>query len=138
MLRSRQSWREGSLERKPEAFGIRQEGIDPGEEELLADSVGLALLVVLETLTPAERVAFVLHDMLPFDAIGRIVGRSATTARQLASRARRRVRGGTTTLDASRSRQREAAEAFLAASRIGDFDAGITNGAFRDRYSLPS
>jgi len=125
MLRSRQSRREESLERKPEAFRIRQEGIDPEQEALLADSVGLALLVVLETLAPAERVAFVLHDMfdLAFDEIGPIVGCSATAARQLASRARRRVRGGATVPDAGRGRQREIVEAFLAASRTRDFDA---------------
>src|SRR5262249_25610000 len=85
----------------------------------------LALLVVLETLAPAERVAFVLHDMfdLPFDEIGPIVGRSSTATRQLASRARRRVRGGATAPDANRTRQREVVEAFLAASRRGDFEA---------------
>src|SRR5262249_22503847 len=102
MLRSRQSRREQSLsERRAEAVLIRQGGIAPDQEALLADSVGLALLVVLETLTPAERVAFVLHDMfdLPYDEIGLIVGRSATAARQLASRARRRVRGGATAPD---------------------------------------
>jgi RNA polymerase sigma-70 factor (ECF subfamily) len=126
MLRSRQSRREEPLsERGPEALLIRQGGIDPEQEALLANSVGLALLVVLETLAPAERVALVLHDMfdLPFDEIGPIVGRSATAARQLASRARRRVRGGATAPDADRTRQREVVEAFLAASRTGDFDA---------------
>src|SRR5215468_468887 len=126
MLRSRQMRREESLsEHKPEALLIHQQGNDPEQEALLADSVGLALLVVLETLAPAERVAFVLHDMfdLPFDEIGLIVGRSATAARQLASRARRRVRGGATAPDANRTRQREVVEAFLAASRTGDFDA---------------
>jgi RNA polymerase sigma-70 factor (ECF subfamily) len=125
MLRSRQSRREESLERKPEAFRIRQEGIDPEQEALLADSVGLPLLVVLDTLSPAERVAFVLHDMfdLAFDEIGPIVGCSATAARQLASRARRRVRVGSTVPDVDLARQREVAEAFLAASRDGDFDA---------------
>jgi len=125
MLRSRQSRREESLEHKPEAFRIRQERIDPEQEMLLVDSVGLALLVVLETLAPAERVAFVLHDMfdLAFDEIGPIVGCSATAARQVASRARRRVRGGATVPDAGRGRQREIVEAFLAASRTRDFDA---------------
>src|SRR5262245_50793943 len=125
MLRSRQSRREESLERKPEAFRIRQEGIDPEQEALLADSVGLALLVVLETLAPAERVAFVLHDMfdLAFDEIGPVVGRSPTAARQLASRARRRVHGGAPAANADLSRQRDVVEAFLAASRAGDFDA---------------
>src|SRR5262249_43816669 len=125
MLRARRSRREESLESKPEAFRTPHDGIDPEEEALLADSVGLALLVVLETLDPAERVAFVLHDMfdLPFDEIGPIVGRSAAAARQLASRARRRVRGGATAPDTDRTRQREVVEAFLAASRAGDFDA---------------
>jgi hypothetical protein len=99
--------------------------IDPEREALLADSVGPALLVVLETLTPAERLAFVLHDMfgVPFDEIAPIVGRSPAAARQLASRARRRVQGGATVPDADRARQREVVDAFLAASRGGDFDA---------------
>jgi ketosteroid isomerase-like protein len=90
----------------------------------MADSVGLALLVVLDTLTPAERLAFVLHDMfaVPFDEIAPIVGRSSTAARQLASRARRRVRAAAVP-DADRSRRRELVGAFLAASRNGDFDA---------------
>jgi len=125
MLRARRSRREESLEHRPEVFHIRDERIAPDQEALLADSLGLALLVVLEALTPAERVAFVLHDMfdLPFVEIGPIVGRSATAARQLASRARRRVRGGATAADADRVRQREVVEAFLAASRTGDFDA---------------
>src|SRR5262245_46126561 len=125
MLRARQSRREEGLESKPEALRIREEGLDPEQEALLADSIGLALLVVLNNLAPAERVAFVLHDMfdVPFDDIGRIVGRSATTARQLASRARRRVRGGVTIPDADRTRQREVVAAFLAAVRAGDFDA---------------
>jgi len=125
MLRSRQMRREESLsEHEPEALLIRQQGIDPEQEALLADSVGLALLVVLETLAPAERVAFVLHDMfdLPFDEIGPIVGRSATAARQLASRARRRVRGGAVAPVPDLTRQREVVEAFLAASRSGDFE----------------
>ena len=101
------------------------DGVDPEHEALLADSVGLALLVVLETLAPAERVAFVLHDMfdLPFDEIAPIVGRSPTAARQLASRARRRVRGASTVPDADLTRQREGVDAFLAASRDGAFDA---------------
>jgi len=125
VLRARRSRREEPLESRPEAFRIRHEENDPEREALLADSVGLALLVVLETLAPGERVAFVLHDMfdLPFDEIGPIVGRSATAARQLASRARRRVRGGATVADADRTPQREVVEAFLAASRTGDFDA---------------
>jgi RNA polymerase sigma-70 factor (ECF subfamily) len=92
---------------------------------LLADSVGLALLVVLETLEPAERLAFVLHDMfaVPFDDIAPIVGRTSAATRQLASRARRRVQGAEPVSDPDLGRQREAVEAFLAASRAGDFDA---------------
>jgi RNA polymerase sigma-70 factor (ECF subfamily) len=102
-----------------------KDGIDPEDEVLMADSVGLALLVVLETLTPAERLAFVLHDMfdVPFDEIAPIVGRSATAARQLASRARRRVRGMAPVSDSDLARQQEVAAAFLAAVRAGDFDA---------------
>ena len=98
---------------------------DPAEEALLADSVGLALLVVLETLTPAERLAFVLHDMfaVPFDEIGAILERSPEAARQLASRARRRVRGAPVPDAAETVRRRELVDAFLAASRAGDFDA---------------
>jgi len=104
--------------------GRTDEG-DPEHEALLADSVGLALLVVLETLSPAERLAFVLHDMfaVPFDEIAPVVGRSPTAARQLASRARRRVRGAATAPDADLGRQREVVDAFLAASRGGDFEA---------------
>src|SRR5439155_20153000 len=98
---------------------------DPEQEALLADSVGLALLAVLELLTPAERLAFVLHDMfgVPFDEIGEIVGRNATATRQLASRARRRVRGAVPSPDPDLARQREVVDAFLAASRAGDFEA---------------
>ena len=109
----------------PDPIGSRTDGIDPEQAALLADSVGPALLVVLETLAPAERVAFVLHDMfaVPFDEIASIVGRSPTAARQLASRARRRVQGAATVPDADRTRQREVVGAFLAASRDGDFDA---------------
>ena len=100
-------------------------GRDPEHEALLADSVGLALLVVLETLSPAERLAFVLHDMfaVPFDEIAPIVDRSPEAARQLASRARRRVQGESTVPDADLDAQREVVDAFLAASRDGDFDA---------------
>jgi RNA polymerase sigma factor (sigma-70 family) len=100
-------------------------GVDPEHETVLADSVGLALLVVLETLSPAERLAFVLHDMfdVPFDEIAPIVGRSPAAARQLASRARRRVQGATTSSDADHARRREVIDAFLAASRSGDFEA---------------
>ena len=100
-------------------------GIDPEAEALLADSIGPALLVILHTLAPAERLAFVLHDMfaVPFDDIALIVGRSPASARQLASRARRRVQGADQVLDADLTRQREIADAFLAAARKGDFDA---------------
>ena len=124
MLRSRKSRREESLGTQlpdPIASG----GIDPEHEALLADSVGLALLVVLETLTPAERLAFVLHDMfaVPFDEIAPIVGRSPAAARQLASRARRRVQGATPVSDTDPIHQRQVVDAFLAASRGGDFDA---------------
>src|SRR3954464_13740363 len=101
------------------------DGSSPEHETLLADSVGLALLVVLETLTPAERLAFVLHDMfgVPFDEIAPIVGRSPVATRQLASRARRRVQGENTVPDADLDTQREVVAAFLAAAREGDFDA---------------
>jgi len=126
MLRSRKSRREDPLDaHSSEPIGSAEEGIPPEHEVLLADSLGLALLVVLETLAPAERVAFVLHDMfdLPFDEIAPIVGRSPTATRQLASRARRRVKGAGAASEADRTRQREVVDAFLAASRGGDFDA---------------
>jgi RNA polymerase sigma-70 factor (ECF subfamily) len=126
MLRSRRSRREEPLgARVPEPIVSSLEGTDPEQEALVADSVGLALLVVLETLAPAERLAFVLHDMfgVPFDEIAPIVDRSPTAARQLASRARRRVRGAAPVPDPDRARQREVVDAFLAASREGDFDA---------------
>jgi len=126
MLRSRKSRREEPLgAHVPEPKASSADGIDPEHEVLLADSVGLALLVVLEALAPAERVAFVLHDMfaVPFDEIAPIVGRSPSAARQLASRARRRVQGAAAAPDADRTRQREVVDAFLAASRNGDFDA---------------
>jgi RNA polymerase sigma factor (sigma-70 family) len=126
MLRSRRSRREEPLEtRLPEPIVSREDGMDPEHEALLADSVGLALLVVLETLTPAERLAFVLHDMfaVPFDEIASIVDRSPQAARQLASRARRRVRGSAPEPDVDLARQREVVDAFLAASREGDFEA---------------
>ena len=125
-LRSRKARREDQLgARVPEPIVSREDGSDPEYEAVLADSVGLALLVVLETLAPAERVAFVLHDMfdLPFDEIAPIVGRSPTAARQLASRARRRVRGAAVP-ETDRTRQREIVNAFLAAARGGDF-AGL-------------
>src|SRR5215203_3793272 len=124
MLRSRRSRREESLEGPfGEPLGARVP--DPEHEALLADSVGLALLVVLETLSPAERFAFVLHDMfgVPFGEIAPIVGRSPAAARKLASRARSRVRGAAPAPDADLGRQREVVDAFLAASRGGDFDA---------------
>jgi len=126
MLRLRKSRREEPLGAYvPEPIVSREDGIDPEHEALLAESVGLALLEVLDTLVPAERLAFVLHDMfaVPFDEIAPIVGRSPTVARQLASRARRRVRGAATVPDADLTRQREVVDAFLAASRDGDFDA---------------
>lgn len=125
MLRSRRSRREEPLTPdapEPVAHGTR--GSSPENEALLADSVGLALLVVLDRLTPPERLAFVLHDMfdMPFEEIAAIVGRSVTAARQLASRARRRVRGGTVGSPPDLPRQREVVEAFLAALRAGDFE----------------
>ncbi len=129
MLRSHASRREEPLDASEPmsafAGASRATGLDPEREALLADSVGLALLVVLETLTPAERVAFVLHDMfdLPFEEIAPIVRRSATAARQLASRARRRVQGAAPAGDADRARRRQVVDAFLAASRGGDFNA---------------
>src|SRR4051794_499490 len=126
MLRSRSSRREQPLgTHVPQPIVSREDDLDPEQEALLADSVSLALLVVLETLSPAERLAFVLHDMfaVPFDEIAPIVGRSPTAARQLASRARRRVRGAVPAPDADRARQREVVDAFLAAARDGDFDA---------------
>jgi RNA polymerase sigma factor (sigma-70 family) len=125
MLRSRQSRREQPIDvRVPEPIVDRAEGTDPEHEALLADSVGLALLVVLETLNPAERLAFVLHDMfgVPFDEIGRIVDRTPEAARQLASRARRRVQAAGAVPDVDVDAQREVVEAFLAAAREGDFD----------------
>ena len=129
MLRSRNSRREESLEAAvAESIESREEGIDPEQEVLLADSVGLALLVVLDTLPPAERLAFVLHDIfaVPFDEIAPIVERSETAARQLASRARRRVRGAETAKPADLARQRAVVDAFLAASRTGNFEALLT------------
>src|SRR5687768_9131726 len=126
MLRSRRTRREEPFDAHlPDPIIDRADGIDPEHEALLADSVGLALLVVLETLTPAERLAYVLHDMfsVPFDEIGTILGRSPDAARQLASRGRRRIRGANTTPDADAAAQHEVVEAFLAAARDGDFDA---------------
>jgi RNA polymerase sigma-70 factor (ECF subfamily) len=130
MLRSRSSRREKPLEARQgapvfEPITSHGDGSDPEHEALLADSVGLALLVVLETLTPAERLAFVLHDMfaVPFEEIAPIVGRSPNAAKMLASRARRRVHGAGPSPGADLTRQREIVDAFLAASRDGDFEA---------------
>jgi RNA polymerase sigma factor (sigma-70 family) len=126
MLRSRYSRREEPLDAHvPDPLVSRVDGSDPEQEAILADSVGLALLVVLESLNPAERLAFVLHDMfgVPFDEIASIVGRSPTATRQLASRARRRVQGAAPVPDADLKRQREVVDAFLAAARDGDFAA---------------
>ena len=125
-LRGRRARREVPIvEGAPEPVAA---GVDPGQEAELADSVGLAMLVVLETLAPPERLAFVLHDMfdVPFDEIAPIVGRSPTAARQLASRARRRVRGGDAPRGRDLARQREVVEAYLAAARGGDFEALLT------------
>jgi len=126
MLRSRKSRREERLlAHLPDPIVSRADALDPEDEALLAVEVGLALLVVLDTLSPAERLAFVLHDVfdVPFEEIAPIVGRSASAARQLASRARRRVQRAPTAPDADLTRQREVVDAFLAASRDGDFDA---------------
>src|SRR4051812_48447164 len=127
MLRSRNRRREEPLENGlPDPVITPEGGINPEDEALLADSVGLALLVVLDPLTPAERLAFVLHDMfhLPFDEIAPLVGRSPEAARQLASRARRRVRGADVRQpDPDFARQREVVDAFIAAARGGDLDA---------------
>jgi RNA polymerase sigma-70 factor (ECF subfamily) len=126
MLRSRKRRREDALEeRLPDPIVSAYDQTQPEEEVLLADSVGLALLVVLDTLTPAERLAFVLHDMfeLPFDEIAPMIDRSPEAARQLASRARRRVRGAEVPApDPDLGRQRQVVDAFLRASRGGDFD----------------
>ena len=127
MLRSRRTRREDPLDglRIPDPIVDPADGTDPEHEALLADSVGLALLVVLETLSPPERLAFVLHDMfaVPFEEIAPIIDRSLGATRKLASRARRRVQGERTDPDPDLDRQREVVDAFLAASRGGDFDA---------------
>jgi RNA polymerase sigma-70 factor (ECF subfamily) len=126
MLRARKSRREESLDTQPsDASADREKTADAETEALMADSVGLAMLVVLQTLAPPERIAFVLHDMfdLSFDEIAPIVGRSPTAARQLASRARRRVQGSNESADADLSEHRQVVDAFLAASRNGDFDS---------------
>jgi RNA polymerase sigma factor (sigma-70 family) len=126
MLQSRKLRREEPVGvHVPDPIVSRDDETDPEQQALLADSVGLALLVVLDTLEPAERLAFVLHDMfgVPFDEIASIVGRSPAAARQLASRARRRVQGHAPVSDPDLRRQREVVDAFLAAVREGDFEA---------------
>ena len=126
MLRSRATRREDPLDvHVPDPVVSTGAGADPAEEALLADSVSLALLVVLESLDPAERLALVLHDMfaVPFDEVAPIVGRTPAATRQLASRARRRVRTGTPVPDPDPARRQRVADAWLAASRGGDFDA---------------
>ncbi|HLK55591.1 MAG TPA: sigma-70 family RNA polymerase sigma factor [Chthonomonadaceae bacterium] len=126
MLRARKARREETLGvHVPETVAHRESGGDPEQEAMLADAVGLALLVVLDSLDPAERLAFVLHDMfaVTFDEIAPIVGRSPVATRQLASRARRRVQGTDRVPNADRTRQREVVDAYLAAARAGDFDA---------------
>lgn len=125
ILRSRQARREDPLD--VEMSGRVQSPSprsDPEQELLLADSVGLALLIILDTLNPAERLAFVLHDMfaVPFDEIAQIAGQSSVAVRQLASRARRRIRGKTSVQDSNLTRQRKVVEAFFAAARGGEFD----------------
>jgi DNA-directed RNA polymerase specialized sigma24 family protein len=128
MLRSRAVRREEPLSlHLPDPIVDRADGIDPEHGALLADSVGLALLVVLETLTPPERLTFVLHDMfgVPFEVIASLIDRSPQAARQLASRARRRVRAQLTTPDVDVNAQREVVNAFLAAAREGDGAAGV-------------
>lgn len=126
MLRARQSRRVDYVGTSlPEPIVSIEDSDDPEQRAMIADSVGLALLVVLDTLTPSERLAFILHDIfaVPFEEIGSILDRTPAAARQLASRARRRVRGAPTTPDADLSRQRQVVAAFLAAARSGDFDA---------------
>jgi RNA polymerase sigma-70 factor (ECF subfamily) len=128
MLRSRASRREEPLDiHVPDPIIDREDGLDPEHQAVMADSVGLALLVVLETLAPAERLAFVLHDMfaVPFDEIAPIVGRTPAAARQLASRGRRRVQGRAAVPDGDLSRQREVVDAFFAATRRGDLEGLI-------------
>jgi RNA polymerase sigma factor (sigma-70 family) len=126
MLRSRRTHPEESLgAHLPDPIVTGEGSLQPEEEAMLADSVGLALLVVLDTLAPAERLAFVLHDVfkLPFEEIAPMVDRTPTAARQLASRARRRVKGASATApDRDRQRQRQVVDAFFAAARAGDFD----------------
>ena len=129
MLRSRRSRREEPLsERVPDVPAADRVGTDPEREVVLVDSIGPALLVVLDTLTPPERLAFVLHDMfaVPFDEIAPIVDRSPAAARQLASRARRRVQGADRATDADQGRRQEVVSAFIGAARDGDFDKLLT------------
>jgi RNA polymerase sigma factor (sigma-70 family) len=129
LLQARKARHEESLEASAhELITSREDGIDPEQEALLADSVGLALLVILDTLTPAERLAFVLHDIfeMPFDEIARVVERSEPATRQLASRARRRVREATKGQDTDLATSRAVVDAFLAASRDGNFAALLT------------
>ncbi|MFJ6012397.1 sigma-70 family RNA polymerase sigma factor [Streptomyces sp. NPDC092952] len=134
MLRSRTSRREDPLPegedrlRLPDPVVSGLATLDPEREILVADSVGIALMVVLDTLSPAERLAFVLHDMfdVPFDEIARILGRAAASTRQLASRARRRVQGVAPAADTDAARKREVVNAFVTASRSGDFEALLT------------
>ena len=128
VLRARRSRREEPFEERPDehlprSVAHRGDAVDPEQEALVADSIGPALLAVLDTLTPAERVAFVLHDVfgVPFGEIAPVVGRSPNATKMLASRARRRVRGGAVACDADLARQREVVRAFLAAAREGDF-----------------
>jgi len=126
MLRARRTRREAPIEdRLPDPIVTADPGDDPEREAVLADSVGVALMVVLDTLTPAERLAFVLHDVfgVAFEEIGRSIDRTPAAARQLASRARRRVRGAEGDVERDRTRQRAIVDAFFAASREGDFDA---------------
>ncbi|MFI1067795.1 sigma-70 family RNA polymerase sigma factor [Streptomyces spororaveus] len=126
MLRSRESRREDSMETYPSDPAVsREDTVDPEQEALLADSVGLALLVVLDQLAPAERLAFVLHDLfaVPFDEIAPLIEKTPAATRQLASRARRRVKGAPLVPEADLTRRRRVVDAFLAATRGGDFDA---------------
>ena len=124
-LRTRASRREEPIDSIPDPVVSSPDGVDPEQEALLADSIGLAMLVLLETLSPAERLAFVLHDTfgLPFEQIASIVGRSTDATRKLASRGRRRVRGATASAEVPLKRQWELVDAFLAASREGNLGA---------------
>ncbi|WP_030384858.1 sigma-70 family RNA polymerase sigma factor [Streptomyces sp. NRRL S-241] len=129
MLRSRASRREDSMDAYPtDPAGSREDTVDPEQEAVMADSVGLALLVVLDRLAPAERLAFVLHDLfaVPFDEIAPMIEKTPAATRQLASRARRRVKGAPLVPEADLSRRRHVVEAFLAATRGGNFDALVT------------